>query len=116
MQVWRERGEERLVGGMGGFNARTVQAWKGPSREQQEERSRLRSGLREFRSAPMEDTERPEGQGNTRRGWCPKGNGTDSCKEEGSSWSGSGKANRDGTEKGLLASATWGPLGGLGRH
>lgn len=54
MHVWRERGEERLVGGIGGFSVQTVQAWKGPSREQHEERSRLR----ELRGAPMEDTER----------------------------------------------------------
>lgn len=54
MHMWRERGEERLVGGIGGFSVQTGQAWKGPSREQHKERSRHRSGLRELRGAPME--------------------------------------------------------------
>lgn len=93
--MWGEHGsgtEERFVGGIGA--AGRVQCRHGRDHPRSNERSKLRSGLKELRNTPMKDTDREsqEGQGNTRRGWCPKGKQTESCKEEGSSWSDSGKA------------------------
>lgn len=56
-----------------------------PGSLQQEGKSRPRTGLRDCWSAPMKDTQtkQAECQGKTRKGWCPRGEGTESCKEGG---------------------------------
>lgn len=86
-----------------------------PGRLQQEETGRLRTGLRDRWSAPMKDTQReqPECQGKTRKEWCPRGKGTESCKGGGYAWSDSSDGNWDGIKKGPLVSKTWRLLIGL---
>lgn len=80
------------------------------------EKRKAGSGLGSGNSAVhVKDTQRkqPECQRKSRKGWCPRGKGTESCKEGGYTWSDSREGNWNGTKKGPLVLATWRPLVGL---